>query len=248
MEGYVNHFEKDQIGYLEFGHPAANSLPSSLLQQINQQLNQLSKNEVIKVIVIQSDGDRAFCAGASITEMKELKNMKEATSFFMGFANLINTIRLLKKFIIVRVQEKVVGGGVGLVAACDYAIARDTAAVKLSELSIGIGPYVIEPAVSRKIGATAFGQLSLNVQDWKSAKWAQQQGLYSIICKSKEELEKSVLETATRLASYPHKANASLRKLHWKDTDHWNDLLSINAKITAKLALEKPSQDILKKL
>lgn len=248
MEAYVTLFEKDQVGYLEFGHPAANSLPSDLLKQLDQQLNQLSEKDTVKVVVIQSAGERAFCAGASFAEMKELKNKEEATAFFMGFAKLINSIRLLDKFVIVRVQGKVVGGGVGLVAACDYAIALDTAEVKLSELSIGIGPFVIEPAVSRKIGTTAFGQLSLDAHEWKSAEWAQQQGLYTSVCKSKEELEHLVLKTALRLASYPKKANANLRKLHWKDTNHWHSLLPKNAEITATLALEKATQDILKKL
>ena len=132
MEADVRHFENNQIGYLEFGHPSANSLPLYLLEQLDHQLNELSKKETVQVIVIQSSGDRAFCAGASFEEMKELKNKEEATAFFMGFANLINRIRLLKKFVIVKVQGKVVGGGVGLVAACDYAIALDTAEIKLS--------------------------------------------------------------------------------------------------------------------
>ena len=248
MEAYVKHFENEPIGYLEFGHPAANSLPSHLLQQLEQQLNELSKNKAVRVIVIQSSGDRAFCAGASFDEMKTLKNKEEATAFFMGFANLINRIRLLDKFVIVKVQGKVVGGGVGLVAACDYVIALDTAAVKLSELSIGIGPYVIEPAVSRKIGTPAFVKLSLDAHQWKSAVWALQHGLYTSICNSIEDLEQTLLNTAIRLGNYPQTANASLRKLHWKNTDHWDTSLPKNAEITAKLALEKATQDILKKM
>lgn len=248
MEPYVNHFEKDRIGYLEFGHPAANSLPSDLLEQLKQQLNLLSISKAVKVIVIQSGGDQTFSAGASFNEMKKMKNLDVATAFFMGFANLINSIRLLNKFVIARVQGKVVGGGVGLVAACDYVIALDTAAVKLSELSIGIGPYVIEPAVSRKIGTTAFSQLSLDAHEWKSAKWAKKHGLYTSICKSKVELDQNIIKTATRFASYTQKANATLRKLHWKETDNWDALLTKNAKITAKLTLEKAAQKILKNM
>jgi methylglutaconyl-CoA hydratase len=248
MEPYVSHFEKDSIGYLEFGHPSANSLPLELLQKLEQKLNILSKNRQVKVIVIQSNGHSTFCAGASFNEMKKMKNKKEATAFFMGFANLINTIRSLNKFIIAKVQGKVVGGGVGLVAACDNAFALEAASVKLSELSIGIGPYVIEPAVSRKIGAAAFRELSLDANKWKPAKWAKKKGLYRSVCKSKEALNQKVLKTATRLARYPQKANTSLRKLHWKETDHWDVLLPKNAEITAKLALEKATQDILKKM
>jgi methylglutaconyl-CoA hydratase len=248
MEAYVTHFEKEQIGYLEFGNPAGNSLPSSLLGDLEKQLELLSNSKNIGVIVIQSAGKGAFCGGASLSEMKSLTNLEQATAFFMGFANLINRIRLLDKFVIVRVQGKVVGGGVGLVAACDYAIALETASVKLSELSIGIGPYIIEPAVSRKIGNTAFTQLSLDAHEWKTAAWAEQQGLYAAVCKSEEELDQKIYKMASRLAGYPKKANQNLRKLHWKDTAHWEHTLPKNAEITATLALEKATQDILKKL
>ena len=248
MEAYVTHFEKEQIGYLEFGNPAGNSLPSSLLGDLEKQLELLSNRKNIGVIVIQSAGKGAFCGGASLSEMKSLTNLEQATAFFMGFANLINRIRLLDKFVIVRVQGKVVGGGVGLVAACDYAIALETASVKLSELSIGIGPYVIEPAVSRKIGRTAFAQLSLDAHSWKSAKWGLEKGLYHAVYESQDELDAAVLANAKRLAEYPQKAVESLRKLHWKDTEHWEALLPKNAVITGTLALEEATQNILKNL
>ena len=248
MNATVNHFEKDSIGYLEFSHPAGNSLPSALLKELDVRLGKLSKNDAVKTIVIQSSGTRAFSGGASLSEMKELKRFDQAKEFFMGFANLINSIRLLNKFVVVRVQGKVVGGAVGLVAACDYAIALDQALIKLSELSIGIGPYVIEPAVSRKIGTTAFSQLSLNAHQWKSAEWGEQKGLFTTLCKTEEELNFKVNEIASRLAQYPEKANAKLRKLHWKETDRWVDLLPKNAESTAKLALEKATQDLLNKL
>jgi methylglutaconyl-CoA hydratase len=248
MEAYITHFEKEGIGYLEFGNPAGNSLPSKLLYDLEARLEILANSETVKVIVIQSAGQRAFCGGASLSDMKALKNLKEATHFFMGFAKLLNRIRLLDKFVIGRVQGKVVGGGVGLVAACDYAIALETASVKLSELSIGIGPYVIEPAVSRKIGTTAFSQLSLEAHQWKSAQWAAQKGLFAEVCTTLEALDQNVNAMATRLARYPQKANLNLRKLHWKDTEHWENTLPHNAEITAKLALEQATQDILKKL
>jgi methylglutaconyl-CoA hydratase len=248
MEHYVTHFIKEQVGYLEFGNPAGNSLPSKLLVTLNESLLKLSSDNSVKVIVIQSQGDRAFCGGASLSEMKALKNLTQATSFFMGFANLINSIRSLDKFVIVRIQGKVVGGGVGLVAACDYAVAHESASVKLSELSIGIGPYVIEPAVTRKIGTTAFTQLSLEAQEWKSAAWALQKGLYASVCPSFEELDQKVISMAAQLSSYSQNASASLRKMHWKDTENWKNLLPKNAEITASLALQKTTQDILNKL
>ena len=146
-------------------------------------------------------------------------------------------------------QGKVVGGGVGLVAACDYVVANSKAEIKLSELSIGIGPYVIEPVVSRKIGITAFSQLSLDAHTWKSAEWAFEKGLYTSVCSiSSEDLNQAVKFHAERLASYSEKAVKTLRKLHWKETDHWGILLAKNAGITAELALESTTQNILKTL
>ena len=166
----------------------------------------------------------------------------------MGFANLINSIRCCSKFIIARVQGKVVGGGIGLVAACDYAIATEAAAIRLSELSIGIGPYVIEPAVSRKIGKTAFNQLSLDSAQWRSATWAHTQGLYAELCADFSTLETRVNALAERLASYGSQALQQLNILHWNDTKHWEELLAKNAAITGKLALSEHCQNILKNL
>ena len=248
MKEYVKTQTEQGIATIEFFHPNSNALPSAILAELAKAIKTCGDNEDAQVIILKSGRDRAFCAGASFDEMKKMKNKKEATAFFMGFANLINTIRSLNKFILAKVQGKVVGGGVGLVAACDIAFALEAASVKLSELSIGIGPYVIEPAVSRKIGAAAFRELSLDANKWKSAKWAKKKGLYRSVSKSKETLNQKVLKTATRLASYPQKANTSLRKLHWKETDHWDILLPKNAEITAKLALEKAAQDILRKI
>jgi methylglutaconyl-CoA hydratase len=248
MEAYVKQYRQQKIGYLEFGHPAANSLPSALLKQLDEALAALAENKDVRVIILQSKGKRAFCGGASLSEMKSFNTLDQAIAFFMGFAHLINRIRELDKFIIARVQGKAVGGAVGLVAACDYALALETAEIKLSELSIGIGPYVIEPAVSRKIGITAFKELSLDAHLWKSALWSQSKGLYNRLYTSTEELDRAIEEIALRLASYPPKANATLRALHWKDTAHWKKLFPQNAKITAQLALEKETQEILKKL
>src|SRR6056300_78146 len=248
MEAYVSHRREGTCGILEFGNPAGNSLPGKLLDQLYKKLKLLEEDDQVAVILFQSSGNRAFCGGASFAEMKNLKTLDEATAFFMGFAKVINQIRVLNKFVIARVQGKVVGGGVGLVAACDYVIAHENAAIKLSELSIGIGPFVIEPAVSRKIGTTAFTQLSLDAERFKSAEWAKRKGLYNIVVPTEEILDQNVMETAHRLARYAPKAIKNLRKLHWKDTDHWKTLLPKNAEITAKLVLEEATQNILKSL
>jgi len=248
MEAYVKNYCEGNIGFLEFGNPAGNSLPSPLLKAFKAGLIALEKDSNVRVIVIQSFGDRAFCGGASLAEMKTLQTLEEATAFFMGIADLINTLRSLSKFVIGRVHGKVVGGGVGLVAACDYVLANRTAQIKLSELSIGIGPYVIEPVVSRKIGGTAFAQLSLDAHQWKSATWAEDKGLYHALFETQVELDLAVKTNAERFASYPEKALKTLRKLHWKETEHWDKLLPKNAAITGELALQEATQNILKKL
>jgi len=248
MEPYVKHFIDASCGTLEFGNPAGNSLPTQLLNDLLFQFQQLKKHPEVKTIVLQSAGNRAFCGGASFSEMKSLKTAEEATAFFMGFARIINAIRTSDKFVVVRVQGKVVGGGVGLVAACDYAIAQESAQVKLSELSIGLGPYVIEPAVSRKIGPAAFAHLSLEAESWKSALWAEEKGLYNKVVATEEELNRQVKETAQRLSSYAPEAIKNLRALHWKNTDHWETLLPNNAKITANLLLNEATQIFLNSL
>lgn len=248
MEAYVKNYYEGNIGFLEFGNPAGNSLPSPLLKAFKAGLIALEKDSNVRVIIIQSFGDRAFCGGASLAEMKTLQTLEEATAFFMGIADLINTLRSLSKFVIGRVHGKVVGGGVGLVAACDYVLANRTAQIKLSELSIGIGPYVIEPVVSRKIGGTAFAQLSLDAHQWKSATWAEDKGLYHALFETQVELDLAVKTNAERFASYPEKAVKTLRKLHWKETEHWDKLLPKNAAITGELALQEATQNILKKL
>ena len=248
MKIYVKNYRKAAVGILEFGDPSGNSLRENSLKELQKQLLALEANEKVRVIVLQSAGSKAFCGGASLIEMKELKDIEQATIFFMGFANVINTLRSLSKFVIARIQGKVVGGGVGLVSACDFAIATKCASIKLSELSIGLGPYVIEPAVSRKIGATAFSQLSLDTENWKDPEWSLNRGLFADVVKNEDELNKKVNEAAKRISTYSPQALKSLKKLHWKNTDHWETLLPKNAEITARLVLEKTTQKILKTL
>ncbi len=242
------HLEKDnRIGRIKFFHPKGNSLPPSLLQKLVKAFKKAEVDPNIGVIILESEGN-AFCAGASLSELKTVKTLEEGTAFFMGFANLLNTIRQMSKFVLARVHGKIVGGGVGLVSACDYAFATDTASIKLSELSIGLGPYVIEPVVSRKIGSTAFAQLSLDSAQWKSAQWGLQKGLYAECVGDREALDRTVNQKAQRWANYAPEACRELRKLHWKDTQNWESLLPKNAKITAQLALSDFTQNKIKLL
>ena len=247
MEGNVQLEKKNNIGRITFFHPKGNSLPTDLLQKLIKALESANSDSQIRVIILESQGN-AFCAGASLNELKKIKNLDEATAFFMGFANLLNTLRKMSKFILVSIHGKVVGGGVGLVAACDYAFATEAASIKLSELSIGLGPYVIEPAVSRKIGTTAFAQLSLDSAHWKTAYWGLDKGLYAECVNDHQALNQTINQKAERLASYEPEACRELRKLHWKDTQHWDTLLPQNAKITAQLALSEFTQNRIKSL
>ena len=245
MDGTLTLEIRQKIATITFGHPAANSLRPEMLADMVGLIQEADSHPEVHVIVIRSEGERAFCAGASLEALKKVKTEAEATDFFMGFAQLINAIRNCSKFVLARVQGKVVGGGIGLVAACDYVVARNTAAIRLSELSIGIGPYVIEPAVSRKIGKTAFNQLSLDSANWRPADWAQSKGLYAECYADMVQVDNQIQALAQRLASYDMKALKTLNALHWDDTDHWETLLPKNAKTTGQLALSEHCQNIL---
>mgnify|MGYP002629030456 CR=1 FL=1 len=247
MEGSVRLAKKNKIGRILFSHPKGNSLPTSLLHELKHQFETADRDPDIRVIVLESEGN-AFCAGASLTELKQIKNLDQSTAFFMGFAHLLNTLRKMSKFVLARVHGKIVGGGVGLVSACDYAFATEASLIKLSELSIGLGPYVIEPALSRKIGTTAFAQLSLDAVSWKKAEWGFEKGLYAEYFKDETHMDEVLNQKAALLASYAPAATKELRKLHWKDTDHWGELLPKNAQITAQLALSDFTQKRIKSI
>ena len=247
MEPFVRHHIKGNCGILEFGNASGNSLTSNMLNELSKNLMLLDSSKVVKVIILKSSGLKAFSGGASFTELKTLKSLDKAKEFFIGFANLLNVFRTLRKFVILQVQGRVVGGGIGIVAACDYTIAHEKAEIKLSELSIGLGPFVIEPAITRKIGSAAFAQLSLEAENWKTAKWARKKGLYNSVVSSHEELEKSARGLVKKFGNYSSDAMEKLRRLHWKNTEDWKDILQSNAEITAKLLFTNTAQIILKK-
>ena len=227
------------IATIEFGHPASNSFPSSLLHELTQTIETVGHHPDVVVVVLKSQGAAAFCAGASFDELQAITNETEGKAFFSGFAHLINAMRKCPKIIVGRVQGKTVGGGVGIAAACDYVLATQEASVKLSELAIGIGPFVIEPAVSRKIGKTALAELSLAAQEWKSAAWAKEKGLYANTFESIEKLDEALSILTRQLASYNPEALAEMKKVLWDGTSHWDTLLLDRAAITGTLALSE---------
>lgn len=237
----------DKVATIEFGHPASNSFVAELLDRLTAEFHMLSENSDISVIILKSEGDRAFCAGASFDELMAVSNLEEGKVFFSGFAKVINAMRICKKVIVGRVQGKTVGGGVGLASACDYVFASVDASIRLSELTIGIAPLVIEPAVERKIGTAAISELSLAPSDWKNAYWAKEKGLFSEVFDSVKELDKDLEFFVEKLASYNPEALEEWKKVLWKDTSHWDKLLLDRAAITGRLVLSEFTRNALSK-
>ncbi|MFD1094600.1 enoyl-CoA hydratase/isomerase family protein [Salegentibacter chungangensis] len=238
---------ENKVAMVEFGHPASNSFPSVLLERLQQEIDKLSENPEVNVIVLKSEGEKAFCAGASFNELIAIEDLQSGKEFFSGFANVINAMRKCKKLIVGRVQGKTVGGGVGLVAACDYAMATEAASIKLSELSIGIGPFVIAPAVERKIGVAALGELTLAAHEWKNAYWAKEKGLYARVFESIKDLDKEVQIFSEKLASYNPQALHEMKKSLWKNTENWGELLQERAAISGELVLSDFTKKALAK-
>lgn len=236
-EGHVKTHIENGIGYATFFHPMSNSMPGHLLRRLAQEIEALGQNPQAKVIVLQSEGEKAFCAGASFDELISIKDLETGTTFFSGFAAVINAMRKAPKFVIARVQGKAVGGGVGLASAADYTLATEAAAVKLSELAVGIGPFVVGPAVERKIGTSAFTQLSIDATEWQSAQWAREKGLYAQTFASITELDAAVKKLSVTLSKSNPEAMAMLKKVFWQGTDHWDQLLIERAGMSGKLVL-----------
>jgi len=239
---------ENKIATVEFGHPASNSFPAELLQRLTEELNTLSHNPDVNVIVLKSEGDKAFCAGASFDELLAVSNLEEGAVFFSGFANVINAMRSCSKLIVGRIQGKAVGGGVGLAAACDYAMATVDSSIKLSEFTIGIGPFVIAPAVERKMGKSALAELTLAAHEWKNAYWAQEKGLYAKVLENITDLDKELEIFTSKLASYNPEALSAMKKVIWQGTEHWDSLLADNAKISGRLVLSDFTKEALNKL
>ncbi|MDC6365215.1 MULTISPECIES: enoyl-CoA hydratase/isomerase family protein [Flavobacteriaceae] len=236
-----------KVATVEFGHPASNSFVSELLERLANELQKLSENNEVAVIVLKSEGDRAFCAGASFDELVAISDLNEGKSFFSGFAHVINAMRVCSKPIIGRVQGKAVGGGVGLAAACDYVYATEAASIKLSEIAIGIAPLVIAPAVERKIGKSGLAELSLNPTEWKNAYWAKEKGLYAKVFDSIDEMDKELEFYVSKLAEYNPEALAEMKRVLWEGTDHWGQLLLDRAEASGRLALSPNTKTALEK-
>lgn len=225
------------IATIEFGHPLSNSLPGKILQKLADTITQAGQNDAVKVIILRSQGDKAFCAGASFDELISIDDLEAGKKFFSGFANVINACRKCPKFIIGRVQGKAVGGGVGVASAVDYCLATRYADVKLSELAVGIGPFVVGPAVERKLGLSGMSQLAINATDWQSAQWAKTNGLFANIFDTAEEMDAEIDALAGKLSKSNPEAMSMLKTVFWEGTEHWDELLAERAAMSGKLVL-----------
>lgn len=237
MEPYVKSETHNGITSIEFFHPQSNSLPGKILEQLAQAIHGAGNDELTKVIILRSAGEKAFCAGASFDELIAIKNKEQGLEFFSGFAHVINAMRLCPKFIIGRIQAKCVGGGVGLAASVDYAIATEGADVKLSELAVGIGPFVVGPAVERKIGTSAFSQLAIDATMWRNADWARRKGLFAELHPTVNDMDESIRRLANMLMHSSPEAMAEMKKIFWKGTENWDTLLLERAAISGRLVL-----------
>ena len=247
MKEYVKLTTENGIGTIEFFHPQSNSLPGHILAKLATTITSAGEDENIKVIILKSAGDKVFCAGASFDELAEIDTSENGQKFFSGFANVINAARKCSKFIIGRVQGKTVGGGVGMASATDYCFATKFASVKLSELAIGIGPFVVGPAVERKIGISAFSAMTINTGKWFDATWAREKGLYTEVFDRAEEMDTEIEKLASTLSKSNPEAMEGLKKIMWEGTDHWDTLLMERAESSGKLVLSDFTRNAIKK-
>lgn len=245
-DGYVTIEIQNKVGIITFFHPKSNSLPAKTLKELADAINQAAFHPDINVIVLKSDGEKAFCAGASFDELININDSASGKSFFMGFANVINAIRKCPKFVIARLQGKAVGGGVGLAAAADYALAYKDASIKLSEFALGIGPFVVGPAIERKIGISAFAQISTDTE-WYNSTWALNKGLYANVYYTIDDLNNAVTALAAKLSNSSPEAALEMKKIFWSGTDNWDEMLERRAEISGKLVLSDFTKNYINK-
>ncbi len=239
MEGTIKSTIENGIGTITFFHPQSNSMPGIQLRNLAAEIEKLGKDDKAKVIVLQSEGDKTFCAGASFDELIAIKDIETGLKFFSGFAMVINAMRKAPKFIIARVQGKAVGGGVGIASSADYTFAVNDASIKLSELAVGIGPFVVGPAVERKVGTSAFCQLTINATEWQTAQWAKEKGLYAEVFATATEMDKGIQRLTQKLATSNPEAMMMIKKVMWEGTENWDTLLIERAAMSGTLVLSE---------
>jgi len=245
-KAYVKQNIKNGIATIEFFHPAHNSLPGDILAKLVSNINEAGKSNEVKVIILKSGGERTFCAGASFEELISINDAETGKIFFSGFANVINAMRKCPKFIIGRIQGKTVGGGVGIASATDYCMATKFASIKLSELNLGIGPFVVGPAVERKLGLSGMSQIAIDANSFYNAEWARQKGLFTKVFESTVDLDEAVQSFAENLCKYNPEAMREMKKVFWNGTENWDTLLAERAAISGRLVLSDFTKETLK--
>jgi methylglutaconyl-CoA hydratase len=246
QEGSVDVEVQDSIATVRFSHPKSNSLPSALLQRLAKEIGDVSANSGIKAIVLRSEGEKAFCSGASFDEMKAVADAPSGKEFFSGFAKVILAMTRAPQFVVTRVQGKTTGGGVGLVAASDYALAVKSASLKLSELAVGLGPFVIGPVVERKVGRGPFAAMSIDA-DWRDAEWAERHGLYSRVFDDAKDMDRALDALLQFIAAANPEAIRQLKHAMWSDTSDWEQLMDRRAAISGALALSAHTRAAIEK-
>lgn len=246
-QGYVKTELNDRIATIEFFHPMSNSLPGKLLSELAQAITSAGQDEKVLAIILKSAGERAFCAGASFDELISIQDLEQGKTFFSGFANVINAMRKCPKFIIARVHGKAVGGAVGLASAADYCFATKFASAKLSELAVGIGPFVVGPAVERKIGLSGMSELAINATEWRDAEWAFNRGLYNHIFNDAQQMDQAIAEFIQRIKTFNPEAMAELKQVFWQGTENWDELLAERAAISGRLVLSDFTKNAIQK-
>lgn len=244
---YVNTTINNGIATIEFFHPTQNSLPGDILNKLVIAINDAGTNDKVKVVILKSGGDRTFCAGASFEELVAINDAETGREFFSGFANVINAMRKCPKFIIGRIQGKTVGGGVGVASATDYCMATKYAAIKLSELNVGIGPFVVGPAVERKLGLSGMSQIAIDANSFYDAEWARRKGLYAQVFDSTEELDAAIQTFAENICNYNPEAMKEMKRVMWTGTEDWDTLLAERATISGRLVLSEFTKETLKR-
>ncbi len=247
MDAYVKHDIQENIATIEFFHPEQNSLPGDILKTLAETITEVGNKADVKVVILKSGGDRTFCAGASFKELMAINDAETGKVFFSGFANVINAMRKCPKFIIGRIQGKTVGGGVGIAASTDYCMATKFASIKLSELNVGIGPFVVSPAIERKMGVSAMSQIAIDANTFYEASWAREKGLYASIYESVEEMDNAVQAFAKHLCAYNPEAMIEMKKIFWRGTEDWDNLLAERAAISGRLVLSDFTKKTLEK-
>lgn len=247
MTGKIQADNNNGVCEISFFHPQSNSLPGELLRSLALSIENAGKDDDVKVIVLRSEGDKTFCAGASFDELISIKTFEEGNLFFSGFASVINAMRKAEKFVIVRVQGKAVGGGVGIASAADFTFAHESASVKLSELAVGIGPFVVGPAVERKIGTAAFSELTINATEWRTSSWAKEKGMYAEVFSSITEMDAAINSLCDKLIQSNPEAMMMLKKVFWEGTEHWDTLLNERAAMSGKLVLSDFTKEAIEK-